>query len=205
MVENTEVKIAKFGVVQAVTVALISAVAAIATAYVQIERIKPATTSEVLTIFDQKIPIGTVVPSMLPPKMFSSLAGDPGGFDPTQSSWVPADGRDVPGSLYSKKVSTAVPDFRGMFIRGLNYTENGRMRKDGREDPDGAHRTIGQYQEDQFARHAHKLGYKPHGLKNGDTHSDLEKGEPGVSTEPEGESVETRPKNIAIIYYIKIN
>jgi hypothetical protein len=126
------------------------------------------------------------------------------------NDWVLADGRDVTGSTYHAITgATSVPDMRGQFLRGLDT--NGSV------DPGGASRSVGDAQVDAFQGHWHisssssgtpgapynvpQAGTNP---SSGETYfsrdavSDGTHGSPRISSE-------TRPKNITVNFFIKIN
>ena len=63
-----------------------------------------------------------------------------------------------PGGWDAADGSGGRPDLRGMFLRGLNNFGTG-PRSDGKEDPDGASRVLGEYQDDQMQSHTHGGGY----------------------------------------------
>ena len=66
------------------------------------------------------------------------------------AGWVLADGRSVTGSAYATITgTTAIPDMRGLFLRGKN---NGRT--DGNKNPDGD-LGLGAIQGDQIVSHVH--------------------------------------------------
>lgn len=155
-------------------------------------------------------PIGTIITSMIPPLIFPRIAGEQGGYNPVNSKWVPADGRDVSGSLYAKEISTLVPDLRGMFLRGLNYSEDDRVRTDEYKDPDGAKRKAGDQQLDCLKNHEHtgSLFSRAQDGKNGTSPTTLRGwyGDSGRSPIVASEGgAETRPKNTSVYYYIRIN
>ena len=156
--------------------------------------------------------VGSVETSLLPPSVFAQVVGDPEVFDPTTSKWVLANGRDVSGSLFATVTGgTIIPDMRGMFLRGLNVG-----RDDGLEDPAGE-RIAGDTQEDAFQGHGHEhqrssnAGYTKtgtflgaYGIPEYQDGRILEPSDlPGYG--PVRYDVETRPKNVAVYYYIKIN
>jgi hypothetical protein len=162
--------------------------------------------TELQTRFFQRfLPVGTIVASVLKPEQFVS-----GGVQPL---WVLADGDPVPPeSAYARITGQArVPDLRGLFLRGMNTMVEGRPRVDGYADPD-TNRASGSLQDDEIQSHGHFLEMKVVGFRQGnggDFASNLfnEAGfntrqQPGV--QPSGGS-ETRPKNIAVFYYVKIN
>lgn len=157
-------------------------------------------------IFDKAYPVGTIITSILPPTQFRIVASD---------SWVPADGRKInPSSKYTLLTSLeTVPDLRGMFLRGLNAFETSAPRTDGKQDPDGSGRKVGDFQPDTVARHDHGRGManwpdsgvggnvRPNGGR--DQHPDH--WNPRYVPPVSYGGLETRPKNVSIYYYIKIN
>jgi len=157
-------------------------------------------------------PVGTVVASFLSPEQFAGLTGEQLTDDPADRTWILADGREAAGSDYAKAANRkAVPDLRGMFIRGLNAG-----RADGKQDPGNVlkapayDRYPGHYQADIVGRHGHDYAWYP----EGEGMSRLPSTWYGKATEPktdvfnpiiESRGVETRPRNVAVYYYIKIN
>jgi hypothetical protein len=103
---------------------------------------------------------------------------------------------------------------RGVFMRGLDvFQATGEPPLDPvRSDPDRT-RAVGSYQPDMLKQHQHELGYGKWGLKTGNCCADLENLDTGnqmtpVSTLPNkgpDSGPETRPKNVAMYYYVKIN
>jgi hypothetical protein len=159
------------------------------------------------------LPVGTILPSLAPPNIF--LKGE------RDKVWRPADGRQIsPASLYAKltgKLQT--PDFRGMFLRGLNAFQDGVVRKDEKQDPDGAQRKPGDYQEDALQGHKHSsrkridaeggniFGWGG-GQIGGEGEYMLDNIMVGYADDGHGIpriGKETRPKNVAVYFYIKIN
>jgi hypothetical protein len=144
------------------------------------------------------LPVGTIVASLLPPMKFYELLGE------AEDCWKIADGQDASGlTEYADNVGSGkVIDLRGMFLRGLNYDENGVARADGKEDPDGAGRASGDYQADEFKRHSHiedlATGDNAN-IFNGGTYGLVKAGRTG-----EEGGTETRPKNVAVYWYIKV-
>lgn len=166
---------------------------------------RPASEEAVSGIFNQRLPVGTVVASILPPREFATLAGDSGSFDPIKSIWMPADGRPVQGSAYTKVLGRGrVPDLRSIFLRGLNvFDESEPLRDKTQQDPDPA-RKPGDYQPDAFARHSHRYGDTTNFGSGSEKAYDARPRNLGYKTEETGGD-ETRPKNSAVFYYIKIN
>lgn len=155
------------------------------------------------------IPIGVLVSSLLGPTNF--LAGS------NVSNWIPADGRSIPRTSKYYKLSgkDKSPDMRGMFIRGLNEFEGGQSpRQDGLEDPDGANRIAGDFQRDAISAHNHSMGVNgadtttmvPGGATQRLAHFKSDQygsGSPKRTNQSGGK--ETRPKNVAVYYYLKVN
>lgn len=160
--------------------------------------------------------MGSIVPSMIKPSEFitSNLA----------SYFVPCDGRDIPiNSVYFTKIrkmnvsddnKLRIPDLRGQFIRGLNFFDEVKgYRDDGNQEPGGNDRKPGDSQDDMYEEHEHgqkmakwqdtEVGGKQRNNGGKDQHRDHWNPR-YVSGEKKG-GVETRPKNVAVYYYIKIN
>jgi hypothetical protein len=150
------------------------------------------------------------------------------------SKWAPADGRSVPNSKFSTAASQPnVPDLRGMFLRGLNSfdpADEPSPVDNTRRDPDP--RTRGSYQGDSFKSHnhgggtgvdtpdhSHGFGGYPYGTNygNNNTAMNLNVSPNGFYRRTDGANTrhthvingdggaETRPKNIALFYYVRIN
>lgn len=183
--------------------------------------------------FNKDIPVGTIISSFLNWTEFQNVtqnnANNPAGLFWTSrySKWAPADGRQVPLSKFTTAASQPnVPDLRGQFIRGLNSfdPDNQPSAVDpAKADPDN--RTRGSFQPDAFGKHDHDLtdpghfhtfstraaqqgnqGNPPIASDNGGQVSGANTSPKvtGISMAKAGEA-ETRPKNIAVYYYIRIN
>jgi hypothetical protein len=171
------------------------------------------------------LPIGTIIASMLEFKKFQNVAGD---------TWKPADGRNVSAkSGYAKLTgNTVLPDLRGMFIRGLNqFDPHKASRRDKYKDPDGSGRKAGMPQNDAtslpknkkhpFKGIAESAGEHSHiyfkALRVGGRSGSEERASAQASTTglagdhthtvliTSGGDSETRPVNVAVFYYIKID
>ncbi len=171
------------------------------------------------------LPIGTIIASMLQFDKFQNVAGN---------TWKPTDGRKVSKtSKYAKLTgNTTLPDLRGMFLRGLNQFDP-RMgpRNDKYKDPDGSRRKAGKPQKDAtslpknkkspFTGNTASAGDHSHiyfkarseGAKSGSrSRASSEASTTGSSGDhthtvliTAGGDSETRPVNIAVFYYIKID
>lgn len=201
------------GTKSTVLIALISAVSAILVAVVTTYGTIAVSAPEARKVKEElrdisslekiaNLPVGTIVSSMLSPTEFAKEVGD---LDRRAVHWVYADGdADITNSRYGQlSGSTRSPDLRGMFLRGLD---------DGRKP--------GDYQVDALQEHGHftnaltlrhhlsedtkDLGYTSRGgadqgparVTNVIT---LEGGSEVSAAE------ETRPKNVAVYFYMKIN
>lgn len=143
------------------------------------------------------VPVGTIIASYLSKQQMKGTYGD---------EWVLANGDDVSTKSQFFKITgkTKLPDLRGMFIRGLNEGRN-----DGKQDPQ-PNRTAGDYQEDAFKEHHHKLIWHHrsfHGAGGPGIPPVDEPGkdQPDTTKKPKEGGDETRPKNVAVYFYIKIN
>ena len=136
-------------------------------------------------------PIGSIVTSMLTEVQFQSINGD---------DWVLADGRSVIGTVYETVTAlSTLPDLRGVTLRGKN---NGRI--DGNEDPDGE-RALGSFQNHGTASHTHTQRGSNSSVQAG---SGLINAPLAATTNTgvnSGAANETRAKNVAINYFIKVN
>ena len=112
-----------------------------------------------------------------------------------------------------------IPDLRGMFLRGLNDFDEGLRspRDDGRQDPEGL-RDAGAYQPDALVKHFHKTQVFS-GILNGHGNT-IGAGGTGPTTSPvwssdmslnrstptnSADTRETRPRNVGIYFYVRIN
>jgi hypothetical protein len=114
--------------------------------------------------------------------------------------WILADGRDVSGSRFAGLFgSSAVPDLRGLFLRGKNND-----REDSKENPDGE-LNLGAYQADMFASHNHRQTTVAFfGTGNSRASGQSTDGNVGSFTLNAGGN-ETRSKNATVNYFIKVN
>lgn len=171
------------------------------------------------------MPVGSIICSVLEYSNFCLLNEIPNQGPSSELIWVPADGRDVAGSRYADKIAK-VPDLRGVFLRGLNIfdTNNNPVNSDSRP-LDLTQREPGSFQLQSIQQHTHNIedpGHN-HGIKlknpgaggigaTGRDDSDASSDHGTVDAVTgikilKNTSVadETRPNNVAVYYYIKIN
>ena len=115
------------------------------------------------------------------------------------------EGEDITISKYGKLLGkTFTPDLRGMFLRGMNVK--------GGADPN-KNRKVGTPQDDALQQHIHDtnaftLKWKLPGKDLGyttDGEADAVEGATKNVRQPARTDIETRPKNVAVYFYIKIN
>lgn len=145
--------------------------------------------------------IGDVKYSVLPPDKFIEENG---------TGWVLMDDKiPLSGSILKQKHGvTELPDSRGLFIRSLNLSRTGDHSDPFKtESPNKEERKMGEYQEDAVQEHFHsqqKWTSRGDDFRVNNAY--------GVGTIPTGgvegarkSNYETRPKNIALYTYVKIN
>ena len=187
-----------------IIIALIGLASSLGSSYIQTQRVATETAQKVVD--NNLIPIGAVIGSMLPPAEFYRQAGLDSTYVPEKYTWVLADGRDVTRSVYEKISSgkRTVPDLRGLFLRGIN--------EGAKNDPDGE-RLAGSVQPDSFAAHNHgavlpriaeRIEAAAYGGIAATVVAGSENGSTAVSVENKG-GLETRPRNAAVYWYIRIN
>lgn len=134
-----------------------------------------------------KLQIGAVVATMTP-------------MDTLNEIWVLADGRTATTEYFQATGNANVPDIRGMFLRGLNEGRN-----DGKEDPDldfeGNLRIAGSYQADELKSHSHleNLASGNGGIHSGGSYGVINQVQTGITG-----GNESRPRNMAIFWYVKV-
>lgn len=160
-------------------------------------------------------PVGTVVASILPREAFAKATGETEGDWLDKRTWVLADGSMVTGTAYARLTGNKpVPNLQGMFLRGIDERNS---RLPGQQEPwatglprngfvgvaqsSGAHEHPNgmQFGNDAFNVGGHDVArpyYKPTGVAGAHEHP--------VTITGGGDS-ETRPTNVAVYYYIKVN
>ncbi|MBC3846293.1 hypothetical protein H8K90_07875 [Winogradskyella echinorum] len=165
----------------------------------------------------KSLPIGTIISSTFKYETFLEVNRFKTTENMSKAIWVPCDGRNVRSSKYGE-FSGSVPDLRGLFLRNVNdynvaFDGVGKVKSE-QKNPDNT--SAGVVQKDAFQGHRHfeqntlvmtgsrDLPNQPDQRPNqkGATNSagkfDAGFGTPRISTE-------TRPKNMTVYYYIKIN
>jgi hypothetical protein len=173
------------------------------------------------------LPMGAIVASMLPPGEFDKVVENPPNFDVQKTKFVLADGlTNVRHSKYGELLHVErVPDLRGMFLRGMGQNSIEPYRYTGADT-----RLPGSYQSFATAQPAGgfhtesanvslvlPFGKDMHGGKINDVgawirptdHAGNARRTPVTLSIPPlslvGADAETRPNNMAVFYYIKIN
>jgi hypothetical protein len=138
--------------------------------------------------------VGEIVASMLPENKFIDLYG---------KDWALANGEKTPSWAAYKIISDTLPDLRGVFLRGKNYD-----RPLSKGNPNGDLK-LGTYSDDMFENHTHaiQISQKTDNFNRAILYRS-EQNVPNKTVESQGSAtggIETRPKNITVNYFIKIN
>ena len=159
--------------------------------------------TDLATVKTAPVPVGTVVPSLIPVAQFQALYGT---FSAT-STWALANGSDVTGSEYAKVMGrTTVPDLRGAFFRGAGNNTNGWVggnintyAEDSTKRPTTAFTTV---VNDPLVHNGNARGLA--GAAHAGVESFLYAGKSTQNVSGGGDA-ETRPKTYVVNYYIRIN
>jgi hypothetical protein len=171
-------------------------------------------------------PIGTIIVSTFDFDTFSRLTKNNSAtgndvWSPIKSKWAPCDGRDVTGSKYQTKWAGALgpllPDLRGVFLRGLNqfdYREPNQVATF-HANPEEKH--ANEFQTDAVGKHSHTIDVRTgYMLQLGvleKIKTSIFVGDRPAYADSYGNltavedpnAKETRPKNVSVYYYIRIN
>jgi len=162
----------------------------------------------------QSMPKGSVIGLLTAPGADGYLAG-------TNSTWILAAGQGAVAGV----TGVTIPDLRGVFLRGVEMSTNVSGSPTGyvMRDPDGV-RTVGSLQTDLAKAHDHNIANwgligKSQGAVwstyNDNAVSLLQPGDGRVATSgripesfpqamPSFGGAETRPKNVAVYWYVKV-
>jgi len=153
--------------------------------------------------------LGTIIASVLNYDELCQSIGEQAALNPSRSTYAPCDGRAVAGSALQKITQrTNVPDLRGKFLRGLNqlYNVGEPTPFDAVNYGDTqANRSVGDYQFDEFKSHNHVITVTFPASQPGRFTNGGGAGSGGSEVTSMAGGAETRPRNIAVYYYIKIN
>jgi hypothetical protein len=181
--------------------------------------------------FNKDFPVGTIITSYLTWQEFQLVTknnmNNPDGniWNGKFSKWAPCDGRRIASeSGFSRATGGTInlPDMRGLFLRGYNQFDQNEGSQsvstvaDEQKDPET--RVRGKVQTDALKSHGHtmtikrdpRLGYRS-GISGagynsgGDFENDTNTYEVSTNKTVNGNPDETRPKNMAVYYYIRIN
>jgi hypothetical protein len=135
------------------------------------------------------LPIGTIIGSLLSPDKFAARFGADSVY------WKLADSSTASAEYFTATGKSNLPDLRGVFLRGINA---------GRDTTAGdaaGERTAGSYQADEFKKHTHleNLAAGNGGIHSGGSYGVINK----IQTGPAG-GAETRPRNVAVYWYVKV-
>ncbi|MCR9253697.1 MAG: hypothetical protein NXI20_24995 [bacterium] len=147
--------------------------------------------------------LGTVVYSILEPSQFRAINGH---------GWVLMDGGLDLYNTYAKQWGDTklaaisglqkLPDARGVFLRGMNVGQDSTIGDTQKN------RKIGSYQSDQFKTHNHKyINYYKYNDFTAESFSHeavIKHGSVSRETASSG-GLETRPRNITLFIYIKVD
>ncbi len=179
---------------------------------------RPIILPAIRRIIADQIPVGSIVASVLEWTSFARLnnqAPTISDADSLNTIWVPADGRSVANSRYGKFGHNNVPDLRGVFLRGVNdfrglpvvlpvSSSQGQTGSDGSlVDRVGNH-----FEPDETGKHDHQQNTTVADGGNGTASIGARSrtgSEPDYVRTAFSTGSESRPKNISVYYYIKIN
>lgn len=172
-------------------------------------------------------PLGIIISSILDYTAFCQILGEDSSTITTPAgiatlSYVPCDGRSIAGSMLATKSGGKVllaPDLRGKFLRGLNQmcsaSPSTAAFTAATQGDTQSGRVAGDYQADMNKAHNHQASNTPQSFMMGGTpngfnvptyqgNSNAVGGVPGITVNNDG-GAESRPRNVSIYFYIKIN
>ena len=159
----------------------------------------------------KSLPIGTIISSTFKYETFLEVNRFKSTENMSKVIWVPCDGRDVSSSRFGE-FSGSVPDLRGLFLRNVNdyNVPFDGVAKVSENQANPENTSAGVFQKDTFETHFHTtekltFGHKNHGYPaSEDLNPGGWAGYLKLKTDSKGGN-ETRPKNMTVYYYIKIN
>jgi hypothetical protein len=163
------------------------------------------------------LPVGTIAASYLAPAQFAESLGEREGSSLEKRSWILADGREVTGTRFAIVTNgKSIPDLRGMFVRGIaaggartagdlqeQSTALPNNQFTGITSDDGA-AALPRSAEPSGVGDRYNAGGRDYIVINIGTSGKLEPHSHKITVTSGGDA-ETRPKNVAVYYYIKIN
>ncbi|WP_291146618.1 hypothetical protein [Flavobacterium sp. UBA7680] len=147
-------------------------------------------------------PIGTIISTTVTYDQFLNI-NQIRNLSSSEQIWLPCDGRTVPNGNFITKT----PDLRGVFLRGANVMDiNEGLHTNpvmsNQSNPDNT--KVGDFQDDIFKSHTH--GYQASATRQVSGRgsvSDFAWDPASYTTSATGGS-ETRPRNITVIYLIRV-
>ncbi|MBB4215570.1 hypothetical protein FHT79_002739 [Rhizobium sp. BK212] len=204
----------RFGAVTAAISAIIAILSSVVALYSQVSiAIGGVVAAQIQRDF---APVGTVVSSVLPPPDFAKATGEQEGAALTVRKWILADGRSVNGTAFAILTNDKpVPNLKGMFLRGIN-PDTGRVPGSVEEYATALPmRSKFTGETNVVADHKHSGGVSFGGDQyeaGGNDYRAVGTTETGFAGAHQhtveingGGDAETRPKNVAVYFYVKIN
>lgn len=130
------------------------------------------------------VPVGTIIAW--------PVAQNPADME----NWLECNGQSISASVYpelSALVGAKVPDFRGVFLRGVDAGKGYDIG-----------RIVGSYQEDMVGPHVHRMKFWRHNADGGGiwAYPKYDADDGTLWTHP-NDGLETRPKNMSVRYFIR--
>jgi hypothetical protein len=160
-------------------------------------------------------PIGTIVSSVLNPVSFAEAIGEIEGAGVRERKWVLADGRDVTDSQYARTTHKgSIPDLRGLFLRGVDSQESrlpGQIEDYATARPKVPFTGIAKEAGGELKFNQFLYGADNYNVPGGSVQRpypnpiDFKWNHAHQVEIDGGGDAETRPRNAAVYYYVKIN
>ena len=204
------------GVVASIA-AIVALLTSVLTLYTQVQTVAQQIASNATKELKKDFaPVGTIISSTLTPEEFAKSISEDLGGDYRERKWVLADGREVLGTQYAILTNNRpLPDLRGVFLRGLDPKSTrkvGSLENSATALPRKGFTGITSTSNEITLRQAgtiteserFNVGGRDYSIHNPPSDFTI----PATSftvTINGGGDTETRPKNVAVFYYIKIN